>query len=349
MNVKTVYIEITNRCNLNCQTCYNRSGLNQTTEELSLQDIENIISLFSSYGAKRFLFSGGEPTLHSQFDKILTLIEKNPQYSFGFVTNGTIHNKNFIDFLNKAENLTLQISLDGSCEEQNAKTRGVGNFKAATDFAWQISNPSLHPLLKMVISQDNYADIESFYRMAVSLGCTPEYAFIYKSGNGSEDWDRKKVSPQNKIKALTLIDRLNSEFNISAFLPRCTYSCPYTVGSKDMSVCVKTDGSIQPCQTLYSSEYTLANVLNFRKDTFEENVCKLISIAKKRSQTDFGCQKCIVNKICHKGCLAEAVNLTGDPLGDDDSCLTRKLQFLNFDIKKTDHPPIFSSSTSADS
>ena len=27
MNIKTVYIEITNRCNLNCRTCYDRSGL----------------------------------------------------------------------------------------------------------------------------------------------------------------------------------------------------------------------------------------------------------------------------------------------------------------------------------
>lgn len=334
MNVKTVYIEITNRCNLNCQTCYNRSGLNRTTEEISLRSIEDIISLFSSYGATRFLFSGGEPTLHSQFDKILEIVENNPQYSFGFVTNGTIRNQKFIDLLNKRENLTLQISLDGSCEEQNAKTRGAGHFESAIDLVRQIHNPSLRPLLKMVISQDNYSDIESFYRMAVSLGCTPEYAFIFKSGNGAENWDSKAVSPQDKIKAAALIEKLNSEFNISAFLPRCTYSCPYTIGSKNMSVCVKVDGSVQPCQTLYSSEYTLANALDFNKDKFEENVGNLVALAHKRAQTDFGCEKCIVSKICHKGCMAEAVNLTGNPLGNDSSCLYRKLQFLNFDIKK---------------
>ena len=34
MKVKTVYVEITNQCNLNCRTCYNRSGLNRERREL---------------------------------------------------------------------------------------------------------------------------------------------------------------------------------------------------------------------------------------------------------------------------------------------------------------------------
>ena len=35
MNVKSVYVETTNICNLNCKTCYNRSGLNKERKEIS--------------------------------------------------------------------------------------------------------------------------------------------------------------------------------------------------------------------------------------------------------------------------------------------------------------------------
>jgi len=339
MNVKTVYIEITNRCNLNCKTCYNRSGLNRATKELSINDIESIMSIFSKYGAKRFLFSGGEPTLHSDFDALIELIKRRPDLSFGFVTNGSSRNEKFIELLNTRDNITLQISLDGSTEEQNAKTRGEGHFDMAMDFVKMINNQKMRPLLKMVISKSNLSDVESFYRLAVSVGCVPEFAFIYKSGNAVDGWEDKCLSAQEKVKILKLIDSLNLEYGIDAYLPRCTSKCPFAKGAYDMSVCVKTDGSVQPCQALYSNRFTLTNALAFNENEFKTNVSELLCLARKRTTLDFGCGKCMLKSVCGRGCMAEAANLTGDPLGSDDGCLHRKLIFLNYDIKKQDIKP----------
>ena len=334
MNVKTVYIEITNRCNFNCRTCYNRSGLNRQTDELSIKQIEEIFEFLSAYGANRFLISGGEPTLHSEFDALIDLIDAYPKYSFGFVTNGSSRNQKFIDLLNRNNNLTLQISLDGSCEERNALTRGRGHFEPTIDFIKMINNNSLRPLLKMVVSQCNLDDVENFYRLAVSLNCVPEFAFIYKSGNGEEDWEKKRVSAQDKLKILKLIDKLNSQYQIEAYLPKCTSRCPFSKGAENMSVCIKVDGSIQPCQTLYSSDYTLGNVFSSSEEEILHNLSQIIHLAQKRTTEDYGCSKCILRDICGKGCMAEASLISGDPLGADESCLYRKLQFLNFDILK---------------
>ena len=334
MRVKTVYTEITTRCNLNCRTCYNRSGLNRQTVEVSADKLRGIVSLFEGYGAKRFLISGGEPTLHSDFNAILDIIEERPDLSFGFVTNGTCRNARFIELLNTRENVTLQISLDGSCEKENSKTRGAGHFERTMEFVRMMKNPSQKPLLKMVISRNNLSDVESFYRMAVAEGCIPEYAFIYKSGNGSEDWESKCLSAQEKVKVLTLVDRLNSEHGISAFLPRCTSKCPYASLDAELSICIKSDGSIQPCQALYAPEYTLGNAFDFDAEAFELNARKMLNTARERTHTDFGCEKCLLKNACGHGCMAEAANLTGDPLGNDDGCLYRKLQFLNYDLRK---------------
>lgn len=330
MNIKTVYIEITNRCNLNCRTCYNRSGANRETKELTVAQIESIMDTLSRYGAKRFLFSGGEPSLHSDFHRVLALVDKYPDYSFGFVTNGTNPDPLFIECLNTRKNITLQISLDGVSEEQNRLTRGAGNFDRAVSFAKQIHNPDITRLLKMVVSQANFDGIEAFYRLALSLDFVPEYAAIYKSGNATDDWGSKALTPQGKMKLLKTVAHLNRELNTEAFLPLCTFTCPFSSGEgRDMSVCVKVDGSLQPCQSLYDSAFTLGNALRFNEAEFTEKLGGILSTAAARRRADFGCGKCMLKDVCGRGCMAAAHLTSGDPLADDEDCTFRKLVALN--------------------
>lgn len=330
MTTKTVYIEITNRCNFNCQTCYNRSGLNRQTKELSPEMVRTIISIFSQYGANRFLLSGGEPTLHSQFNKILDIVEEYPEYSFGFTTNGSCRDQRFIDILSGHENITLQVSLDGSCEEQNAKTRGAGNFQQALDFVTSVHNPWQKPLLKMVISRSNMEDVEEFFRLALSTNCIPEFAFIYRSGNAVDGWDQKMLTNMEKTKILHLIDRLNKEHNISAHLPLCTLRCPFINNMQELSLCIKTDGSVQPCQTLYDEAFTMANILQFDKEAFDKRAAEIQAMAAQRAQEDYGCARCMIRELCNGGCMAAAYLSTGDPLSCDGDCQLRKRQFLDF-------------------
>ncbi len=338
MRFKTVYTEITNRCNLNCMTCYNRSGLNRKTEEVSIEQIKQIMDICSEYGAKRFLFSGGEPSLHSRFNELLKLMDKNPQYSYGFVTNGTSNNSEWIDFLNSHENITVQISIDGSKEEINKLTRGEGNFEKVMNFISRLHLPGEKPLMKMVVSQKNIHDVDDFYRLAVSLKCMPEFAYIYRSGNGTEDWESKALSPQQKLSVLRKVKALNAEYNTDAYLPKCTVGCPYTKDSENMSVCIKVNGDIQPCQTLYDKKYSIGNIFNFNEAETLAKTEELSKLAKRRLYEDYGCKKCMLGKACGRGCLAEAVNNFGDPLAEDGNCVFRKLQFLDSFVKERIKP-----------
>lgn len=227
----------------------------------------------------------------------------------------------------------MQVSLDGSNEEQNSKTRGIGNFKKAISFIKQIHTSAVQPLLKMVISQNNYDDIESFYKLALSVGFIPEFAFIYKFGNGSDNWENKGLSAQQKLKALKLIDKLNHEYNATAFLPLCTTKCPFVDSFENLSLCIKVDGSIQPCQSLYDSAYSLGNIFRFKENNILKRLNYISSLAQKHFSTDYNCDKCLLKEGCGKGCMAMAVNLHDDPLSDDGDCQFRKLQFLEYNLK----------------
>ncbi|MCI8554839.1 MAG: radical SAM protein [Clostridiales bacterium] len=327
MKIASLYLEITNQCNLDCRTCYNRSGQNRERRELSFADIEALIHRFLPLGLERLQFSGGEPTLHSEFDQILRLSDRYPQLRFSVVTNGTHLHRGLIDRLNAGQNFTLQLSLDGADEEQNAKTRGPGHFDQALLFAGQVHAPG-RSLLKMVLSHDNAGGIETFYRLALSLGFVPEFAFLLRAGNGSERWEERTLSDNQKLDALRRIDSLNRQYGTEAVLPLCTDQCPYTNGLDNLSLCVRADGSFQPCQLLYDSRFSLGDIHAFDEDDFKRRLQALSGLVKKRSTQDYGCRRCLLRDSCGRGCPAAAVMRGGDLLDDDGDCGLRRLQFV---------------------
>lgn len=86
---KKIYIEITNKCNLNCSFCSNskRKFREMTTEEFKL-----IISKIKNYTDYIYLHIKGEPLLHSSLDEILNICDYN-NIKVNITTNGTLLKK----------------------------------------------------------------------------------------------------------------------------------------------------------------------------------------------------------------------------------------------------------------
>lgn len=324
--IQSIYLEITNRCNLNCATCYNRSRRNRETKELSCAEIERCIAVFRPYGLQRVALSGGEPTLHSDFNRILALPEQYPDLRFGIVTNATHNHQGLISAVNDGL-FDLQISLDGSCEEVNARTRGAGYFAPVIRFAKQIHRQDA--VLKMVVSQNNFEDVEDFCELALSLGFQPDYAAIFRSGNGGEDWDSKGLSDTQRIQLSKRIAALNEKYNLHITVPSHLDGCPYTGKMRDLSLAITTDGFILPCQTLYRREYALGDIREWDTIQFERNIQAFADLCKKRLSLDFGCGRCILKDRCFKGCVASTLMCGNDPLGWDGNCTLRKMEFLD--------------------
>lgn len=330
MNAQHAYIEITNCCNLNCRSCYNRSGTNHLRQELSFADFSRISDrLVNEFGCTRISLSGGEPTLNSDFEKIL-----GKALSLGIetsiVTNGTTNCSALINAYNSTD-LTMMISLDGSSEEINSRTRGKGSFAKTIDFIGKLDKKK--PLmLKMVVSKNNLDDIPSFFEFALSLDCLPEYDFIAQIGNATDNWVDIGLDAKQKLSVLRTVDALNKKHGISAKLPLCTSSCPLSNPDSKKSVLIKSNGDVYPCQMLYNEKYRLASLLCDGMAMFDTAMAGIASIAEKRTKADFGCSRCLAEKVCQKGCMAFAELQSGDPLGDDGECLYRKLQLLGFDL-----------------
>lgn len=82
-------VELTDRCNLECPTCYAASGPLQGRHR-SLEEIERMLDIVVANEGKPDIvqLSGGEPTIHPQFFEVLARAKKKPIRHLMVNTNG---------------------------------------------------------------------------------------------------------------------------------------------------------------------------------------------------------------------------------------------------------------------
>ena len=86
MRFKRVYIEITNRCNLNCPFCVPHQRENHN---MSLKDFKHILQEIRPYTSYIYLHVKGEPLLHPQVDEFVKLAFQEG-FQINLTTNATL-------------------------------------------------------------------------------------------------------------------------------------------------------------------------------------------------------------------------------------------------------------------
>ena len=331
MIFKGSYIEITNRCNLDCKDCYNSSGRNKKTIEIDLDVLLKYVNdLIAVYGVRSVTFSGGEPLLYSRIDELLdSLTEyavKYPRVIFNFVTNGTLYNKKFYDLLEHNDRFMVQISLDGPNEESCASMRGAGTFTKVLSNIEQ--RKFFHkPVFKMIINKTNASFVEEYFHFAYDkLGGLPSFAFANYQGNAVQNWKEMALLPLEKAKILTFVQKKYKEYNITdVALPVATSHCDLIDKEGVRDFCIKPDGSVQPCQNLYDSKFSIGNIYNLNWESLNDNVNKIGEYLALRMGHDYGCKKCFINNNCGRGCPAFAFTKSGNLLDSDGDCDFRRI------------------------
>lgn len=105
-------ISLTDRCNLRCFYCMPEEGV-ELTERANLMSIEEIIDIakvFVSMGVKKIRFTGGEPLIRKNIEKLFTEIAKLG-VELAITTNGIVLDK-YIPLLKACGFKNINISLD---------------------------------------------------------------------------------------------------------------------------------------------------------------------------------------------------------------------------------------------
>lgn len=159
---KKIYIEITNKCNLNCTFC---SEVKRKKEKITLENFEKIIKKINNYTDYIYLHVKGEPLLHPEIDKILDIAEKY-NLKVNLTTNGTL----FPNVVDKIKDKTALHKINFSLHSENNYKNYLENIfenvkKLSTDTVviyrlWTLNNNELDKK-----SQEIVEKIKNFYNL----------------------------------------------------------------------------------------------------------------------------------------------------------------------------------------
>lgn len=184
---EVVHLDLTNRCNLNCIGCWDRSPLVRKDEdqaflsetlsyELVTELIDDLLELGGMQSLK--LSGGGDPAMHPRFIDILRYIRSRNRFvEIDINTNGTLLTEKIIETLICAEINLLTVSLWAATPETYALTHPNQSEKTFQRIVDQLKaivtrrkNGPPRIFVHNVIMNCNYHELEGMLRLALDIG-----------------------------------------------------------------------------------------------------------------------------------------------------------------------------------
>jgi len=281
-------IQITGKCNLECAHCYLGE---KEPKDISFEILKKVFDSAKELGIFHIILTGGEPTIHKNFKKIINYLNEN-RFRITLVTNGTLLDKNLNLLREKVYEIV--ISLDGFKEDYE-RIRGY-SFEKIVKNIHLVKDAGINFKINAILHQNlikYYKKFSEFIKK--EFGCPLTFLPVVCSGFAKENlWvigDYKKIGKIMK-EAGCYQDKTNCRFYY-----------------KHLAIDYK--GFIYPCQFFREIEaYKLGNI-------FEENlgeVIKKIDKLKLIPKTNgSACKECKTKKICGGGCRGRAMAYNYDP------------------------------------
>lgn len=160
---------LTQHCNLRCPHCIRDdvATVRSLEPELVLRVADDARHLF---GPVTVSFTGGEPTLHQGWDRIVAgLAERGIPYRF--VTNGW-HMKRLMPAIDRWPPQSVRLSLSGASEAVHDAERGRGSYRRVLLALALLTSRRIPTVLSMVIDRRDRHALETAATLAEQLGCT---------------------------------------------------------------------------------------------------------------------------------------------------------------------------------
>lgn len=171
----TMVISPSMRCPLNCYGCYAGSYTKQ--EELSGEEVDDIIEQGKDIGIHFVVISGGEPF---SWPWLVDLFEKHQDVMFQVYTSGMLFNDKTLDRLGKTGNVMPCVSCEGFKEETDAR-RGDGAFERVMTAMDGLKERGVLVTFSATVTRENMDVVtgDEFIDFYIEKGCLLGWYFIY--------------------------------------------------------------------------------------------------------------------------------------------------------------------------
>lgn len=184
-------IELTNICNLHCSYCLRDEDALYHTPANFLEP-EFFAQLVSqareTIGITNLIFTGGEPTLHPQFGRLIEIAESNGLL-VSFVTNGWHFERIWPTLLAHRGSIThVGFSLDGVTREAHDHWRGEGSFVRVVRALSRCHASGISFAIKVGLRRDTVPHLEQIAIFAARMGAELlSFGHVMPTSNAVED------------------------------------------------------------------------------------------------------------------------------------------------------------------
>ncbi len=301
--VFTLQWHITNRCDLKCKHCYDRTKREDVTYGNAIKIMEEFYNFTFKHSVfPQISFTGGNPFLHKDFFEIYKKANE-----FGFIIGilgNPVSEKELEKIINIKKPSFYQISLEGT-EKYNDYIRGKGHFNKSIQFLKLLKDYNIYSNVMLTLHNGN---INYVFELIDTLeGLVDSFTFnrLSNIGEGKHLEQIEKESFKNFLKKYLYIAK-NKHFirlkenllNIYLYKEENTVfgGCTgFGCGAAFNFVALLPDGEVHACRKFPSF------IGNIYKNNFEK-----IYYSNLAEQYRIGpdeCKNCPINRVC-RGCLA---------------------------------------------
>jgi len=291
---------VTSKCNLRCKYCFNAENLSSGENDLEFSEVKKMITRLPS-SIRSILFSGGEPCLRKDLEKIIGLFVNRGITDFAIPSNG-VATKLILETLKKIARKYPQTSLVACTSIDPLKLahdhlRGPGAYQKAIRTAKGIVHLSqkrknIIPLVNSVVAKESVPFLNQFIRLVYQEIKPKLHTLDIVRTNPKNENDFSKFSDQDYIKiknARMSIDKLyrGNDLLYSFYKKRSliltdiqkkiikeNHSWPVRCAAGRTSAVVYSSGEVafcenhKPMDNLRKHDYDLSKILNKHKEKY---------------------------------------------------------------------------------
>lgn len=335
--LKIMFLHLTSRCNLNCPHCYFADG-SHAVSELPFATVLSLIDALAENGGTSITLSGGEPLLYPRIREVIDYARQSLEVRL--LTNGVLIDRQWARFLAGGD-VSVQISIDGSCPEVHDPIRGKGNFTKSMQALGYLQEAGLGPKINLstTVMSTNLHDLPNIITLAEKHG-VPLVRFLplRKRGRAEATWesigshlsgdDYRSFFRYTANRYAQSASSVAISSGVSGFL----LAVPEAVSDDGIwcpvgrSLIIDTNGDAYPCVLMMDDAWKLGNV--HRDDPREmiksDTMKRICGILTERRVKIEKCSQCPWRNLCQAGCMGQALEHTGTLWDTDEFCDYRK-------------------------
>ncbi|MGO0904345.1 radical SAM protein [Clostridioides difficile] len=304
-NIKSIYFALTRKCNMSCEFCSMKSSPNISIEEdLSIDEIKDIILKLKEINPRKIILTGGEPTIRRDFIELIDLFnEVFDSNQLILQSNGILLNDELIQLLS-SKILRIDISIEGIFE----------NKKLYEDFCKKfeyLKKEGMDIRFSFVINPDNKKYLEEAIDLSIKYKSNIDIRLVspigYALENGSQYLNKMDIVFLYKELIEMIIKRgyINKGiFDLKDIPLQPKSAC----GAYGRILSIYPDGNIYMCHSIPEESFSIGNIKN---SSWEEINSKLNSKLKDENVENLLfvdkiplCKDCSIKYFCTGICAA---------------------------------------------